>query len=454
MRDKRWILPTILSIALVVSIVWGYNQLTDKRQLQTNLTNDYQRLFYDAKKHVENVQVSLSKALVSESREQNVLLLSQIMNEAYSAQDKLSQLPVTHSEIAKTEKFLTQVADYSFSLMQSHLDGEELTSKQREALFKLQEGSANFNGELSALHDKILEQNFTVENTKGRQKNKLEEANKKMFATSLGSIEKQMGKAPELIYDGPFSDQELNKKPVGLGNRKFTQSEAEKVARDFLGNKKIDKVTPFEKGQDISTARIPSYTFSILPKNTPKEMAIYIGVSEMGGKVVWMANPRGVSNVNISAKQAEERAAKFLKEKGYQDMEPNYSLKYDGTMLFNFAYKQDEVTIYPDLVKVKVALDNGEIVGFDSSTYLMNHKDRNIEKPSLTKEEARKKVRVDFDINSIRLAMIPKGSKELLCYEFKGKYKDSDFIIYINAMSGKEEQILQIIKDENGTLTF
>lgn len=183
-------------------------------------------------------------------------------------------------------------------------------------------------------------------------------------------------------------------------------------------------------------------------------MAIYIGVSEAGGKVVWMANPRGVSNVNISAKQAEERAAKFLKEKGYQDMEPNYSLKYDGTMLFNFAYKQDEVTIYPDLVKVKVALDNGEIVGFDSSTYLMNHKDRNIEKPSLTKEEARKKVRVDFDINSIRLAMIPKGSKELLCYEFKGKYKDSDFIIYINAMSGKEEQILQIIKDENGTLTF
>ncbi|NLH02404.1 MAG: hypothetical protein GX488_11095 [Clostridiales bacterium] len=48
MRDKRWILPTILSIALVLSVVWGYNQLTDKKQLQPNLTNDYQRLFYDA----------------------------------------------------------------------------------------------------------------------------------------------------------------------------------------------------------------------------------------------------------------------------------------------------------------------------------------------------------------------------------------------------------------------
>lgn len=50
--------------------------------------------------------------------------------------------------------------------------------------------------------------------------------------------------------------------------------------------------------------------------------------------------------------------------------------------------------------------------------------------------------------------MIPKGKREVLCYEFKGKYKDSDFIVYINAENGNEEEILQIIKDENGVLTF
>jgi spore germination protein len=135
-------------------------------------------------------------------------------------------------------------------------------------------------------------------------------------------------------------------------------------------------------------------------------------------------------------------------------MEPNYYLKYDGTVLFNFNYKEDDVTIYPDLVKVKVALDNGEIVGYDASSYYISHYDRNIEKPNITLEEARDKVKIDFDVNSTRLALIPIGKEEVLCYEFKGKYRDADYIVYINAINGNEEKILQVIKDEKGTLTF
>ena len=103
---------------------------------------------------------------------------------------------------------------------------------------------------------------------------------------------------------------------------------------------------------------------------------------------------------------------------------------------------------------MKVALDNGEIVGFDASTYLVNHHDRNIPEPQITEQKARESIRLEFDIESIRLAVIPKGAEEILCYEFKGKYKGSDYIIYINASNGKEEQILQLIKNENGTLTL
>jgi len=452
--NRRWIIPTVLSLVLVVALVWGYNQFNTKNDYETALTNQYQRLFYDTKKHVENVQVSLSKALVSDSKEQNILLLSQVMNEAYFAQDKLSQMPVTHADIAKTQKFLTQVADYSYSLIQDHLDGKELTNKQRETLFNLQGNTSNFNKELSALHDKILEGDFNASRTSARERNKLQQANKEMLQTRLVSFEKQMGKSPELIYDGPFSDQRLNKKPVGLGNKKVTKDEAKRIAKQFVGDKKVDEITSFEEGKDISKVAIPSHTFNVLPKNTSKDMAIYMGVSKQGGNVVWMVNPRRVSKNNLSMKQAEQEALKFLKEKGFTNMEPNYSLKYDGVAVFNFAYKEGNVTVYPDLIKLKVALDNGEIIGFDSAAYLMNHKKRNIQKPNITPEKARESVKIDFDIDSTRLAMIPKGSKEILCYEFKGKYKGSDFIIYINALNGKEEDILQIIKSENGTLTF
>lgn len=454
MRNKRWAIPTILAVALVLTLIWGYNQYTLSGQLNTALTNNYQRLFFDVKKHVENVQVSLSKALVSESSDQNVLLLSRIMNESYFAQDKLSQLPISHADVAKTEKFLTQVADYSYSLMKNHLDGEELTSKQRETLFNLQKGSAGFNAELEALHDKMIGTDFNIGVITGKGTKKIGKSKENMLQTSLTTLEKEMGKSPELIYDGPYSDQILNKKPLGLGDKEVTIKEAERIARNFVGAKKVKKVTPFESGKDANSARIPSHTFSIVPENTAKEMAIYIGVSTKGGKVVWMENPRAVSKANISVAQAEKKALDFLKEKGYSNMEQNYYLKYDNIVIINFTYKDGDTTVYPDLVKVKVALDNGEIVGFDASTYLMNHKKRTIAAPNITMEKARESVKIDYDIDSIRLAMIPKDGEEILCYEFKGKYKDSDFIVYINALNGKEEDVLQIIKNENGILTF
>jgi spore germination protein len=453
-KKRWWIAPTILGLALIVAIVWGYNEYTTKNQLGIALENHYQRLFFDVKKHVENVQVNLSKAILSESRDQNILLLSQIMNEAYFAQDKLAQMPITHAETAKTEKFLNQVADYSYNLIQTHLKGETLNNKQREALANLQSGSATFNNELAKLQSQLADKTFLMGSLNRRQNKKIQQGNEKILQASIGNIEKNMAKTPELIYDGPFSDQMINRKPLGLKGKEVSKKEAEKIAKDFFGANKVREITSFEEGKNSSEVRIPSYTFNLYPTNTSKELAVYMGVARKGGKVLWMANPRPVAKGKLSIEEAEEKALKYLQTKGFQSMEPNYYLKYDGTVLFNFVYKEKDTTIYPDLIKVKVALDNGEIVGFDASAYYLNHHTRRIEEPNFTLEEAREKVKIEFDIDSIRLALIPKGKEEVLCYEFKGKYRDADYIVYINALDGKEEQILQIIKNENGTLTF
>lgn len=451
---KRIIAPGVLSLLLVLALVWGYNQNRMKASYEQALENHYQRLFFDVKKHVENVQVNLSKAMASKSRDQNVVLLSQIMNEAFFAQDKLAQMPISHADTAKTEKFLNQAADYSSYLIKTHLEGQDLTQDQKEALQQLQGNTTAFNQELNKLHDSLADSTFLFNSMINRQENTIREGNDEVFQTSLVSIDKQMGKTPELIYDGPFADQMVNRKPVGLPSNNVSSQEGERIAIEFFGKDRVAAVEQFEEGENFDEVRIPAHTFHLYPSNQQKDLAVYMGVSKKGGKVIWMANPRPVSNQNLSIKEAEDKALQYLKDKGFKNMEPNYSLRYDGGVLFNFAATQEDVTIYPDLIKVKVALDTGEIIGFDASTYYMNHKDRNIESPKLTKEEAREYVKTNFDINSIRLAIIPKGKDEKLCYEFKGKYNDSDFIIYINAFNGKEEDILQIIKNENGTLTF
>lgn len=441
-----------MAFAILATGIWGYTQYRKARTYEIMLNNQYQRMFYDMKDNVETVQTSLSKALLSESKEQNVLLLSQIWQQAYFAKDKLAQLPVKHSDLAKTEKFLNQVADYSYALLQDHLDENNLDNKQRQSLFKLQDYTAYLSGELEGIHQKVLKGDIDISSLSGEKD--FRKANENMINTRLAKYEEeQLTEYPELIYDGPFSDQVLNVKPKGLGDKEFTEKEAEEVAKKFIGVEKVEKITGFEQGENSDAANINAYTFSIVPENKDKESAIYIGISKMGGKPIWMENPRPVKDKKLSDKDAEKSARDFLKEKGFEGMEPNYSLKYDGSILYNFAYTKDDVTIYTDLIKVKIALDNGEIIGFDASKYLKSHYEREIDTPEITKEQARERVRYDFDISKTRLAIIPdRGNNDLLCYEFRGKYKGLDFIVYINAATGKEEKILKIIKDENGTL--
>lgn len=167
------------------------------------------------------------------------------------------------------------------------------------------------------------------------------------------------------------------------------------------------------------------------------------------------AEPKRHTGKKLNDKQAGDKAKKFLKEQGFGDLTETYFLKNDNTTTITFiGVSKDGVLIYPDLLKVKVALDNGEIVGFDAYQYLMSHRKRDIPKPRLTEEEARKKVSPRIKVERVKLAIIPMpGNKEQLCYEFKGKYNKFDYFVYINAETGSEENILRIIKDEDGTLT-
>ena len=65
------------------------------------------------------------------------------------------------------------------------------------------------------------------------------------------------------------------------------------------------------------------------------------------------------------------------------------------------------------------------------------------------------KLAKNLQIASEGLAIIPtEFQTEILCYEFKGKVDDKEFLVYINAENGREEDILIITNTPNGTLTM
>ena len=186
-----------------------------------------------------------------------------------------------------------------------------------------------------------------------------------------------------------------------------------------------------------------------------KENFTNISISQKGGHLVFMNYNRDVNVENLSYEEASQKGKEYLSNSGYENMEETYFLNQSGILTINYAYKQDDVVVYPDLIKVKVALDNGEILGLESTGYLNSHQERTLKEAQLTIDEAKQNLNPDLEILSEGKAIIPTEWKtELECYEFKGKVDDTNFLVYVNVENGRDENILVIIDTPNGTLTL
>ena len=183
---------------------------------------------------------------------------------------------------------------------------------------------------------------------------------------------------------------------------------------------------------------------------------LYIEVTKQGGQILQVLSSRPVGEPTLTRAEGYQAAEQFLVSRGFQDMAPSYFLEGDGILTVHFAAVQDGVYCYPDLVKVGVALDNGDVVSFEAHGYLMNHGAREPAAPAVTQAEAAERVDSSLTVLSHQLALIPTGGEyEVLCHEFKCQNAGGGHVlVYVNAESGQQERILLLLEDEHGTLVI
>ena len=452
---RKMILPIVLAVALIITSSWGYSQYQQKNKYHTYLDNQFKRMYYDLMGSVETITTDLSKLMVASQTKENMVLYSNIWQNAYNAQEKLGQFPIKHIGISKTEKFLSQLGDYTFAMAQKSIDDEVLGDKDLDNLEKLHNYALDLSKDLHDLRKEALNSNVTKAYFSKKSSKELKKAAKdNPVQLKFNQFEERMVEYPELIYDGPFSEHVIEGARPRLRGDKITQKEAEKKVIEFLGGGKVEKV---EKSANAK-GRIDTYSFTVIPKNKKegKGNPIYIDISQRKGYVVSVLNNREVKEAKLSKEEAIKKVSSFLAKKGFADMNPSYTLRYGNVLLINYVHKQGDVWMYPDLIKVKVALDNGDVVGFDSTHFLTLNYKRSLAEPKISEDEARKKIGMRAKVEEkSRLCVIPtKSFKEIYCYEFKATYKGDTFLIYINVDTGREEKILKLIKQENGTLTM
>lgn len=441
------IIAIVVVIAVIASLISVI--IKDKNEAKTASQNTYNRAFYEVVDYVQNVETYLAKSLISSTPEHGAETLTNVWREANLAQAYLSQLPIESQELENTEKFLNQVSDYSYSLSRKNIYNESLTDEDLKNLKDLHTYSVELENTLNQLSEDINSGRIKW----GEISNKVKTAFAQQVSTSsmdgFSNLEENFHQYSGLIYDGAFSDHITNGEKKGLTGDDIDEETAKQKAIDFIGK---DNVKDVENLGYSENATIPEYNFSV---KTNSEDSINISISKKGGHIVYMNSNRSVNAETISQEEANAKGKEFLNNHGIKDMKETYYLKQDGIVTINYAYVQNDVVVYSDLIKVKVALDNGEVLGIETKGYLNNHTQRDTSKVKITKEQAKKTLNKNLDIMSEGMAIIPtEFQTEILCYEFKGKVDDREFLVYINAENGREEDILIITNTPNGTLTM
>ena len=239
------------------------------------------------------------------------------------------------------------------------------------------------------------------------------------------------------------------KRLCGLVGDEISEEQAKQKAIDVIGDSNVSEINSLGYLQNVA---IPVYNFEIKNINSEK---INISISKKGGYIVNMNLNREIEMEVISQNDAKQKGKEFLDRNGFENMQATYYLNQSGILTINYASVQDNVVLYPDLIKVKIALDNGEVLGMEATGYLNNHTKRDFSVIEISKEEAKKFINENLEITDEGLALIPTEFKtEILCYEFKGIVDDRKFLVYINVENGREEDILIITDTENGVFAM
>ncbi len=426
----------LLSTLLLLVTAFALFQYKRAEELSYHRNLEYNRVFAELTEYVDDLEITLCKGQVVSTPMQMAKLSADLHSQASGAKANLALLPINGRNLEKTSEFLSQVGEYANCISEKMLRGEKIGKKEIQTMQELSGYANTLKSGLDEMLIGINDGNISFDGEKGALPSF--SGGKTAMASELEALEEEFHNYPSLIYDGPFSQHlTLKESLLTRGKAELTKKQVLKKAKKLIGD---EKASVSEIG-----GKLPCYSI-----NSNSAVAEY---TKHGGILLMMMKDRHIEEEKLSVSDAKKKASAFLKENGFNDMRESYYENMGGSVVINYAYEQDGYIVFPDLVKVKVALDDGEIIGFESRGYVMNHTYRSIPKPVITAEDALKNVNPDLQIKETTMAVIPlESGNEACCYQIKGVVSGRHFLIYVNTQTGDTEDVQILLENERGTL--
>lgn len=442
---KAFIITVSLLVVVVMALsIYLVQTKTALGDTSASLENLYQRSFYDLVNNVNNMEVGVSKLLISNDSTSQQKLMSELKQQTSDVEENLSLLPVEIETLAETTKFMNHLNGYCTSLI-TYKDGK-MEASDLKNMNKIHTGLKQIKNELNEVSKRIMAGAKISDN--------MGFGGGKKFSDNFTSFTADTIEFPSLIYDGPFSESTEQKTIKGLPQTTLTQDECEKKILDLF-----DEVTELNFAGETKSA-FETYDFVVKKDN----VEYFVQVTKRGGFLLTMsANVSGddketSSGITLDEGKSEEKnyakvAQDFAEKLDLKNMQPVWSASSEEIAYVNLAPIDDGVVLYPDLIKAKVDLDTMKIIGWEASSYAYNHHEREDLVAQLTKTEARKLVSSELKVDTQKLCVIPLDYVgETLAYEFAGTFDGYQYYLYIDAYTGDQVRVLRVVQTDQGNL--
>ncbi|OXM88090.1 germination protein YpeB [Paenibacillus rigui] len=435
----------ILLVALVGAGVWGYLEHQEKNSILIKAENSYQRAFHDLSFHVDKLHTELGNTLAVNTTSQDAYKkgLINVWRITSQAQNEISQLPLTLLPFNKTEEFLANMANFSYRAAVRDLSKSPLTPEEMSTLNALYQHSSEISTDLRDMQSKVLQNNLRwmdVETALATEKQPLDNA----IIDGFQTVDKKVSEYSDVKWSptllNVFQKNDMNM----LSGAEMNADQIKEKAAQFLNLQDPSAIQVVENGKGTE---YQSFSVSVPKQNTTD--GIHMDFARKGGELLWFSSTRPVTEKKLDIRQARDAAAEFLDAHNYKDMTAVSYDEYGNVGNIIFASRNQNVVNFIDKVGVKVALDDGEVIGLQATDYVFNHKDRQMKAPKLTAEEARKSLNPQLKVSNETLALIRNDVKEeVLCYQYLGTINGGLYRIYINADNGTEEKVEHLRKEE------
>lgn len=433
------VISTLSALLLLMIILYAFAS-NDSANNKLTLENYYEKNFYDLVDNINNTEMKLAKLTNATDINYQAKLLQEISKNAYMAQENINNLPYSINGLDNGVEFINQVSGYTETLYKNVNNGKELSAEDNKTLENVYDAILLMKDSLNKI-SKELWSGYSILN----QSLELDGDYNK-FTLLLAEGKPVDVDYPTMIYDGPFSDSQINQKVKGLEFEDVSYEKAQENLLAIFTNFNAEMV----EYQGETASKFDVYNFEI--KNGDQTLA-YVQMTKKGGKLLTCSAFNDKTGKNISLKNAEQIALDFVKKSAVNDVEVVWSDIVGDNAFINLAPVENNAIIYPDLIKVKVDLSKGDVLGYEATGYYTNHTQRNIPTPSFGVDKAKAKLPKKFIIEQHKLALIPLDyGKEILCHEFACTSGGDIYYIYINAQNGAEENILKVIQTDNGNL--